>query len=121
MRAAPGAAAATVMCTIASLLSLGPWSADTSSTIAVIVTGVISLGMLFTVCTPLNRFRTLLISLLSLAFAAAVLFAGGLFYLTALDGMQKLSLAAMCLGGLLMIFLLSRFVFGKRAEGKSRA
>ena len=119
MRAAPGAAAATVMCTAASLLSLGPWSADTSSTVAVIVTGVISLGMLFTVCRPLNKFRVFLIGILSLAFALAVLFAGRVFYLTALDGPQKLCLAAMCLGGLLMIYLLSRFVFALPQKGKS--
>ncbi len=118
-RAAPGAAAATVMCTVASLLSLGPWSADTSSTVAVIVTGVISLGMLYTVCRPLSKLRSALLLILSAAFAAAVVFAGNIFYLTALDGPQKLSLAAMCLGGLLMIFLLSRFVFRPHAEEKA--
>ena len=118
-RAAPGAAAATVMCTVASLLSLGPWSADTSSTVAVIVTGVISLGMLYTVCRPLSKLRSALLLILSAAFAAAVVFAGNIFYLTALDRPQKLSLAAMCLGGLLMIFLLSRFVFRPHAEEKA--
>ncbi len=121
LRAAPGAAAATVSCTVASLLSLRNWSADASSTVAVIVTGVICLTMLITVCMPLNRFRLLLITLLSASFASAVLFAGKLFYLDTLDTSQKICLAVMCVASIVTVLWLSRLIYKKYFGERTKA
>ncbi len=116
LRAAPGAIAATLCACIASLLSGRVWSPEAASTVAVVTTGVVSLIMLYTVCRPLNRFRAVLIGILSACFAVSVLFAGRAFYLVPLDSGQRITLAAMCAANVVIVLALSR-VF-RRLETK---
>ena len=118
MRALPGALSVTLCAGAASLLS-ALWQEDVCSTIAVVSTGMVCLAMLTTVCMPPNRFRLILIGVMALSFAAAALFAGKVFYLTALGAPQKICLAGMCLFGVAFTLLLSRFLYARSLRKQS--
>ncbi len=119
LRAAPGAIAVTLCAGTASLLSL-TWPEEMCSTIAVIAAGAVCLTMLVSICIPPNRFRIILVSVLTASFVLLVLFAGDFFYLTPLDGPQRICLAVMCVCGVLLVVLLTRLFYRISLREKPR-
>lgn len=78
------------------------------SVIAVLVTAVSGFGVLFGVCRPFNRLRAVMFAVLAAAFAAAVIFFGGIFYIVPLAPLQWAILAVVTALALLTLFGMSK-------------
>ena len=118
-KALPGAVAVTLCAVGAMILEHTGVAYEDCATLAVLAAGIFGLINLAFVCVPFTPVRAALVGAMSLAFAAAVAFAGDIFFLTVrtLTMWLWLILGAMIAGGLLVMIPL-RLQMKKREEAE---
>lgn len=107
-RAIPGGAAVAVCASVSMLFIRAGWPVALCKTLATYVAGAVGLMVLLRSCLPLNRNRTVIVSVMSAAFVLAALILGPVFSLVPLTGPAWLLLAG------LILFSFTVIVFGSK-------
>ena len=119
-RALPGGVAVALCATLAMLLTLAGWSAETCSTLATWVAGTMGIIALARACWPIGRARALILGGSAVLFVLLAMLMEHVFFLTRLRGTEWLALAGLILLGS-GIYLLTMWMERKQKKTKEAA
>lgn len=114
-RAIPGGLAVAVSATVSMLMVNAGWNVDVCKTVATYIAGVVGLTVLFRACLPLNRNRSMIVGVMTVAFVLASMFLGDIFFLKPLPGSAWLLFALLSLLSIVIILAVSRLLNKKKS------
>ncbi|MCR5565719.1 MAG: HAD-IC family P-type ATPase [Clostridiales bacterium] len=114
-RALPGGIAAAYCATVAMAMTWNGWPRELCSTLATLTAGSVCWMVLLRTCRPFNTIREILLAVVAVAFIAAYLLLGGLFFLVSLTAPAIALCGGLVLLGCGVILLSGRLLQSKEA------